>query len=178
MENKVIALKEKAKRILGNYDFGIFIGAENILKTLQEIIDNEIQEFEIEILTKTLHNIENYLLTKEQFVLPDDDLSFLRNIARELRNQKVRIEDQAAFSSPIFKVHIDEKDKEKNFSFITRNGAKKYIEYNSTLLTHLPSSDNNVETEKTDRRENTLFDVEYNTNLEMERIIDIIKRNF
>lgn len=178
MENNIINLKDRAKRILGNYHFGIFVGSEVILKTLQEIIDNEIQEFEIEILSKTLDNIENHLLIKEQFVLQDEDLSFLRNIARELRNQKVRIEDQAAFSSPIFKVHIDEKDKEKNFSFITRNGAKKYIEYNSTLLTHLPSTDNKVENEKTDRRENTLFDVENNTNLEIERIIDIIKRNF
>jgi len=175
----IITLKNEATKLLGNYSFGIFVGDEKILKTLQEIIDNEIKEHEIEIHSKTLYNIENYLFTKSKFVIQNNDLEYLNNIANELRNQKVRINEQAPFSSPIFKVHIDEKDKEQNFSFITKEGAKKYIEYNSTMLKHLQHHENNTdENIDTDRRKKDLFDVENNKNLEMEHILEIIKRNF
>jgi len=175
----ILTLKDKATRLLGNYNFGIFVGDEKLLTTLQEIIDNEIPEHEIEILSKTLHNLENYLFTKSKFIIQKNDLEYLNNIANELRNQHVRINEQVPFSSPIFKVHIDEKNKEQNFSFITKEGAKKYIEYNSTLLKHLNQPDDNTDlNSSSDRRKKDLFDVENNTNLEMEHILEIIKRNF
>lgn len=175
----IITLKNEAAKLLGNYSFGIFVGDEKILKTLQEIIDNEIEDYEIEILLKTLYNLEKYLFTKSKFVIQNNDLEYLNNIANELRNQQVRINEQVPFSSPIFKVQIDEKDKEQNFSFITKEGAKKYIEYNSTILKHLQHTENNNDEDKsTDRRKKDLFDVENNKNLEMEHILEIIKRNF
>lgn len=179
MENSVELLKDRAKRILGSVSFGIFIGEDKILRILQEIIDNNVQEDSVDLLSKTLDNIDNYLLTKKKMIIQNDDYEYLRNMAETLRNQKVRIGDQAPFSSPVFKVHIDKDDKEKNFAFITREGAEKYIEYNSTTLNHLPAIDKDAEyNEDVDRRKYNLFDIENNTNLEIEKIIEIIKRNY
>ena len=179
MDNNVELLKEKAKKLLGSVSFGIFNGEDEILKILQEIIDNNVQENSVDLLSRTLDNINNYLLTKKKMIIQNDDYEYLRNIAELLRNQKVRINDQAPFSSPIFKVNINEHDKAKNFAFITREGAEKYIEYNSTILNHLPPIDKDAEyNEDVDRRKNHLFDIENNTNLEIEKIIDIIKRNY
>ena len=118
----------------------------------------------------------NYLKDKDDVKVKDYE--YLKNIAKMLRNQKVRIEDEEPFSSPIFKVSI-EKDEDKNFTFITREGAKRYIDVNSTTLKHLPQKDDSIDNEgKDEKRKINLFDVENNRNLEIERIIEIIKRNF
>lgn len=108
--------------------------------------------------------------------IQEKDFEYLKNIAEILRNQRVRIEDSVAFESPVFKVSIDENDSEKCLYFVTREGAEKYIESNSTLLKHLPEPKENVSSEE--RRKSTLFNIETNKNLEIERIIEIIKRNF
>jgi len=179
MELTVEFLKDKAKTILGSVNFGIFLNEEDILKSLQRIIDEKIYDDELDILSRTLNNIDEYLIIKKKLILPKEDNEYLTRIAESLRNQKVRIEDQAPFSSPIFKISIDENDKEKNFSFITREGAARYIEYNKSLLKHLPIKDEKIEySEGSDRRQNDYIHVEGNRNLEIERIIEIIKRNF
>lgn len=172
-------LKNRAKEILGSVSFNIFIGENQILEILQEIIDNDIQEETIWLFSKTLNNIESYLLVKNKMIIQNDDYEYLKNIAEILRNQKVRIDEIVPFSSPVFKVHIDADNKQKNFAFITREGAKKYIEINSTALSHLHQSDKNfMNNENLDRRKKDLFDVENNTNLEIEKILEIIKRNY
>ena len=180
MEITLESLKDKAKRILGNVSFGIFLNEEEILKSLQRIIDENIFDDEINLLSRNLKNIEEYLSIKTKFILAKQDHEYLCTLAELLRNQKVRIDDEVPFSSPIFTILIDEYDKEKNFSFITREGAAKYIEYNQSLLKHLPIKNNNsVEhVDGTNRRQNDYISVSGNRNLEIEKMLDIIKRNF
>jgi len=179
MEITIDTLKDKAKRILGNVSFGIFLNEDEILKSLQRIIDENIFDDEINLFSRNLKNIEEYLSIKTKFVLAKQDHEYLITLAESLRNQKVRIDDEVPFSSPIFTILIDENDKEKNFSFITREGAARYIEYNKSLLKHLPIKDEKIEySEGSDRRQNDYIHVEGNRNLEIERIIEIIKRNF
>lgn len=172
----VVNLKQKAKKILGNVNFSLYFNEDKILSILKNIIDDEISENQIEFLYKTLENIENYMCTKEKMIIQEKDYEYLKNIAEALRAQDVRIGDKVPFSLPIFKIHIDEQDREKNFTFITREGANKYIEFNSTILKHLPEKQ--VIDEEDEKRKVTLYDVENNTNLEIEKIIEIIKRNF
>lgn len=174
MESKEI--KAKAQNLLLKNGIGVFVGDEKVLRILQEIIDNEITPEDIDITLKTVENIEKYLYTKSKMQIQEKDFEYLKNIAEVLRNQRVRIEDNVAFESPVFKVSIDENDREKCFYFVTREGAEKYIESNSTLLKHLPEPKENVSSEE--RRKSTLFNIETNKNLEIERIIEIIKRNF
>lgn len=174
MESKEI--KAIAQNLLLKNGIGVFVGDEKVLRILQEIIDKEITPEDIDITLKTVQNIEKYLYTKAKMKIQEKDFEYLKNIAEVLRNQKVRIEDSVAFESPVFKVSIDETDKDKCFYFVTREGAEKYIELNSTQLKHLPKPKENVSSEE--RRKSTLFNIETNKNLEIERIIEIIKRNF
>ena len=69
MDNNVELLKEKAKKLLGSVSFGIFNGEDEILKILQEIIDNNVQEDSVDLLSRTLDNIDNYLLTKKKMII-------------------------------------------------------------------------------------------------------------
>jgi len=180
MEITIDTLKDKAKRILGNVSFGIFLNEDEILKSLQRIIDENIFDDEINLFSRNLKNIEEYLSIKTKFVLAKQDHEYLITLAESLRNQKVRIDDEVPFSSPIFTILIDENDKEKNFSFITREGAAKYIEYNKSLLKHLPIQDKDSAKyiDGTNRRQNDYISVSENRNLEVEKILDIIKRNY
>lgn len=169
-------IKKMAQDLLLQNDLSVFVGEEKILTILQEIVDEKIDPGDIDITLKTLINIDRYLYTKSKMQVSDKDFEYLKNIAEILRNQKIRIEDSVAFESPIFKVSIDKNDKEKYFYFVTREGAEKYIETHSTQLKHLPKHKENVA--PGERRKSTLFNIETNKNLEIERIIEIIKRNF
>ena len=53
------------------------------------------------------------MCTKEKMIIQEKDYVCLKNIAEALRDQDVRIGDKVPFSLPIFKIHIDEQDREK-----------------------------------------------------------------
>lgn len=167
-------VRERAKQILGNANFQVCLGEGKLISILEDIKTNGNDE---EIVAKTLDNIENYLITKSKMIIQNNDYEYLKRIATALREQKVRIEESEPFCSPTFKVQIDEENKDKNFSFITREGAENFVDANSTMLRHLPSKEKTTE-ESEERRKIKLFDIESNKNLEIERILEIIIRNF
>jgi hypothetical protein len=168
-------IKNKARELLQNTKIALWKGDTEIFDVLEDIVNRDIEADELDILSKTVKNFEIYLLSKRKVLVQNEDINYLKNIAKLLREQKVRIHDEYPFASPIFEVSIDENDKNRKFEFITREGAEKYIDANSTTLKHLPKKE---EGEGEERRKITLFEIEGNTNLEVEKILEIIKRVF
>ncbi len=65
MEGKNISkLKEKINNILANLSINAITDGLKIVTFLQELKEREIEDNEVEILEKTLNNIEIYLHTK------------------------------------------------------------------------------------------------------------------
>jgi predicted transcriptional regulator len=143
---------------------------------LQDIVNNQIKENEIETIEKTLEKIENYLFVKEKEWFQKIDFEYLKNIAEILRNQKVRIEDGVYVENPVFKVSVEGKDNYA-FYFLTREGANKFIKSNETMINDI-YKENIKNTNEDERRSEQLFNIEKNKNLELQRLLEIIKRNF
>ena len=172
-EKRIIELKERAKHILSNTRIDVSVGDERLVSLLQEIEKKDITEEEIDLIEKTINNIENYFYTKAKMQIESNDYEYLKKIAEILRNQKIRIEDNVILGQPVFKVILGE---EEVYYFITRDSAKKFIEAHPTAIKKLEDKANNVEAN--DRRKDDLMEITTNKNLEIGRIIDIIKRNY
>ena len=141
---------------------------------LQEIKEGKIEETEFEILDKTLKNIEKYFYTKMKMQIEVNDYEYLKKIAEILRTQKIRIEDNVICGQPVFKILLGESGEDEVYYFITWDEAKNFIETHSTMLKEKDIQiDNNDERRKID-----LMEVTINKNLELGKIIDIIKRNY
>ena len=170
-------VKNKARYILGNTKFITLIGEENKVNTLRKIIEEDIKQEEIDDLNKILDDMEVYFLNKQKEILKQKDFEYLKNIAEILRSQKVRIDDGVYLENPVFKVTVegDEENAEDTFYFLTKEGADKFMEVNQTLPIH---KDDITNTDANERRTEKRFNVERNKNLELERLIEIIKRNF
>ena len=170
-------LKNKARELLGNIKVMTFIGEAEKIKFLTNIVENDISGEDINALNKKLDETSEYLTDKQTKLLKEKDFEFLKNIAEILRNQKVRIEDGVYLENPVFKVTIDDEKGKQTFYFLTKEGADKFIEANKTLAKDLHTEEVNV-FEEDERRKEKMFNVERNQNLELERLIEIIKRNF
>lgn len=170
-------LKNKTRKILGGTKFITLVGEKERVTFLMEIIEKEIVEDKVEELNEKLDEISKYLIEKQERMIKEKDFEYLKNLAEILRSQKVRIEDGVCLENPVFKVTIDEENGKNSFYFLTKEGADKFIEYNSfmTKNLHTEKTDNSTED---DRRKEAIFNVEKNKNLELERLIEIIKRNF
>ena len=172
MDEKIIEIKEKARKILEDIQIDTSIGESRIITMLQKI-EQHIEKSEIDIIEKTLNNIENYLFTKQKMQVKINDYEYLKNIAETLRNQKVRIEDNVIFGQPVFRIMVGE---EEVIYFITREGARKFIETHSTIF------DKNIDSKKQEnqgeRRKDDLMEVTTNKKLEISKILEIIKRNY
>ncbi len=172
-EKRIIELKERAKHILSNTRIDVSVGDERLVSLLQEIEKKDITEEEIDLIEKTINNIENYFYTKAKMQIESNDYEYLKKIAEILKNQKIRIEDNVILGQPVFKVIFGE---DEIYYFITRDGAKDFIEAHPTAIKKLEDKANNVEAN--DRRKDDLMEITTNKNLEIGRIIDIIKRNY
>lgn len=164
-------VKNKAKNVFDR--IRIETGKNDIekQKILADIIEKEIREEDIEIILETISYIEKYFYVKKEFDIINEDAECLHNIAEKLRNQKVRVEEKNSFESPVFNITLNG----YKHDFLTRDGAKKYTEFNSKILTE--NQEVAIE-ENEERRKLRLFNVTSNKNPEIERIIDIIIRNF
>ena len=173
MDEKIIEINEKARKILEDIQIDTSIGESRIITMLQKIEQQDIEKSEIDIIEKTLNNIENYLFTKQKMQVEINDYEYLKNIAETLRNQKVRIEDNVILGQPVFRIMVGE---EEVIYFITREGARKFIETHSTIF------DKNIDSKKqekqVERRKDELMEVTTNKNLEISKILEIIKRNY
>lgn len=172
-------LKNKAKTILGECKIQVLSGEPKIIEILEKIEKGDFTPEEKEIKIKVVESIEEYLCIKEKEMTKKRDTEYLKNIAEILRNQQVRVEDGVYLKSPVFKVTINanEDNDEETFFFLTKEGADKFIESNKVLSKDLRKEKIEKTTEN-DRRKEQLFKVELNRNLELERLIEIIKRNF
>lgn len=171
----ILELKERANKIFGNVSVEISIGDEQLLNILKDIANKEIREDEIELLSRTVDNIEKYFITKGKMKIKDKDYEYLKQLAEALRSQETRSADGVT-ESPIFEVPLDEENKEKH-ELITKDGLKTYVEAHTTTLKHLNREESKV-VDGEDRRKINLFNIGKNDNLELARIIEIIKRNY
>lgn len=173
-EKQILELKKRAKEILANIQIDTANNDLELITFLQEIKEGKIEETEFEILDKTLKNIEKYFYTKMKMQIEVNDYEYLKKIAEILRTQKIRIEDNVICGQPVFKILLGESGEDEVYYFITRDGAKNFIETHSTMLKEKDIQiDNNDERRKID-----LMEVTINKNLELVKIIDIIKRNY
>ena len=170
-EDQILELKKKANEILANTQIDVANNDLKLITFLQEIKEGKIEETEFEILDKTLKNIEKYFYTKMKMQIEVNDYEYLKKIAEILRTQKIRIEDNVICGQPVFKILLDE---DEVYYFITRDGAKNFIETHSTML-----KEKDIQIDDDDeRRKSNLMQVSINKNLELGKIIDIIKRNY
>lgn len=174
MEEKNISkLKEKINNILANLNISTITDEVRIITFLQELKEREVKDSEVEIIEKTLNNIEIYLHTKRMMQIETNDYNYLKELAEILRKQNVRIKDGVLYGEPVFEIKLDDGD---IYYFITREGAKKFAETHSTMIERKNENDEDII--KDERRKENLMDVTINKNLEIGRIIEIIKRNY
>mgnify|MGYP001069072242 CR=1 FL=1 len=173
-EKRIINIKESAKNILKNIQIDVSCGDTELITLLQKIEKENINNDEIDLLERTVKNIENYFETKRKMQIEVNDYEYLKKIAEILRTQKIRIEDNVICGQPVFKILLGESGENEVYYFITRDGAKNFIETHSTML---KEKDIQIDDED-ERRKSNLMQVSINKNLEFGKIIDIIKRNY
>lgn len=123
------------------------------LTEIEENTTNENKEFNEKILIE----IESYLKIKENTQMQIEDYKFLKAIAEELRRQEVRRTDISM--PPLF---VIKNSQGQEMFFITRKALNEYIECNKKSL-----SENK-----------TIIEIPSNNSYELEKLIEIIKRNF
>lgn len=173
-EKRIINIKESAKNILKNIQIDVSCGDTELITLLQKIEKENINNDEIDLLERTVKNIESYFETKRKMQIEVNDYEYLKKIAEILRTQKIRIEDNVICGQPVFKILLGESSENEVYYFITRDGAKNFIETHSTML-----KEKDIQIDDDDkRRKSNLMQVSINKNLEFGKIIDIIKRNY
>lgn len=170
-------LKNKTRKFLGNIKFITLVGEQEKVNFLTEIIEKDLKQEDLENLNSKVDEYINELTEKQEKLIKEKDFEYLKNIAEILRNQKVRIEDGVYLENPVFKVTIDDEKGRQTFYFLTKEGADDFINANKTLSQNLHIEET-VESSDDERRREKIFNVERNQNLELERLIEIIKRNF
>ena len=120
---------------------------------IEENTNNENKEFNEKILIE----IESYLKIKENIQIQIEDYKFLKTIAQELRKQEVRRTDIS--TPPLF---VIKNSQGQEMFFITRKALNEYIECNKKSLLE----------------NKTIIEIPSNNSYELEKLIEIIKRNF
>ena len=144
-----------ADKLLKKYTIDIFSSEVNIFELLNKI-SNEKNVENIDI--KTLNEIEKYLDTKVKIQNTQNDYNFLSELANNLELQKVRKSDKTEFKVISFKI----KDIYNNeYTFLTRKCLKEYVKLHSDIF------DNPV-----------IMEIDSKGNLELEKLLEIVKRNF
>lgn len=149
-------IKSKAKSLRGNNSIEILKGEKEILDKLNDI-ENTTNLENKDYNEKILNYIESYLKIKQKSEIQKEDYDFLRNLANSLRKQEVRKTDIS--NPPLFKI------KNKNgqdLFFITRDALNEYMEVNGL------KKEKNIKT----------IEIPCNNSFELEKLLEIIKRNF
>lgn len=146
----------KAKKIRGENSLEVLKGEKEILERLDEIEENTNNENK-EFNEKILIEIESYLKIKENIQIQIEDYKFLKTIAQELRKQEVRRTDIS--TPPLF---VIKNSQGQEMFFITQKALNEYIECNKKSLLE----------------NKTIIEIPSNNSYELEKLIEIIKRNF
>lgn len=174
MEERIRNLKNESKKVLREIVINTAIGDNEMIKFLKDIENRNIKEDEIEILERTIENIKMFFYTKKLMKCAEEDYNFLKITAERLRTQKIRIKDEVIMGQPIFEVEMSDNKSEE---FITKEGAQNFIDANTTITKCsdivILNEDNDLE-----RRKKEIFNVNTNKNLELERLIEVIIRNY
>ena len=147
----IYATKGTISKILEDSKVGTI--DRNLFNEIEENTTNENKEFNEKILIE----IESYLKIKENTQMQIEDYKFLKAIAEELRRQEVRRTDISM--PPLF---VIKNSQGQEMFFITRKALNEYIECNKKSL-----SENK-----------TIIEIPSNNSYELEKLIEIIKRNF
>ena len=116
-------VKDKAIKILGNISLKQLSNDKSIRDELYEIINST--NLNIEKVENQLNIIELFISVNNKIEDKDNNFSYLKNLASDLRKQKVRQNDLDK-GIPLFKVEKEG----KSYYFLTRKAAKEFIEIN------------------------------------------------
>lgn len=152
MEQKVIKIRKRAEKILMEENITILANEKKLLKELEKISKTNGENLELE--TMILDKIESYILAKEKNYFAEKDLEFLCNLAKELKEQKVRKSD--INNPPLFKI-VDSNGEDRYF--LTRKALEKYKEYHNVQY-------------------KGIIEIPYANSEELTELLEIIKRNF
>lgn len=153
MKNEIEKVKNRADSIIGNKKIVTLINEADLITKINDIANN-VDETNYYIYDKTLDAIENYLIEKEKLETQKEDMTFLKNLAKELREQQVRITDQS--NPPLFVISTELGN---DIYFLTRKALEDYSNFNikdNKKVVEIPS----------------------NRSVELSKLLDIIKRNF
>ena len=153
MKDEIEKVKNRADSIIGNKKIVTLINEADLITKINDIANN-VDETNYYIYDKTLDAIENYLIEKEKLETQKEDMTFLKNLAKELREQRVRITDQS--NPPLFVISTELGN---DIYFLTRKALEDYSNFNikdNKKVVEIPS----------------------NRSVELSKLLDIIKRNF
>lgn len=153
MKDEIEKVKNRADSIIGNKKIVTLINEADLITKINDIANN-VDETNYYIYDKTLDAIENYLIEKEKLETQKEDMIFLKNLAKELREQQVRITDQS--NPPLFVISTELGN---DIYFLTRKALEDYSNFNikdNKKVVEIPS----------------------NRSVELSKLLDIIKRNF
>jgi len=153
MKDEIEKVKNRADSIIGNKKIVTLINEADLITKINDIANN-VDETNYYIYDKTLDAIENYLIEKEKLETQKEDMTFLKKLAKELREQQVRITDQS--NPPLFVISTELGN---DIYFLTRKALEDYSNFNikdNKKVVEIPS----------------------NRSVELSKLLDIIKRNF
>lgn len=153
MKDEIEKVKNRADKMIENKKIVTLINESELITKINDIANN-VNETNYYIYDKTLDAIEKYLIEKEKLETQKEDMTFLRNLAKELREQQVRITDPS--NPPLFLISTELSN---DIYFLTRKALEDYSKFNikdNKKVVEIPS----------------------NRSVELSRLLDIIKRNF
>ncbi len=153
MKDEIEKVKNRADKMIENKKIVTLINESELITKINDIANN-VNETNYYIYDKTLDAIEKYLIEKEKLETQKEDMTFLRNLAKELREQQVRITDPS--NPPLFLISTELGN---DIYFLTRKALEDYSKFNikdNKKVVEIPS----------------------NRSVELSRLLDIIKRNF
>lgn len=147
-------IKERAKTIIKNAPIETIISDKNTVNKIYDIIQSDkINSKEAESM---LGQIELYIFIKQKMQDKEKNYKYLKEIARELREQKVRRQDKKENTEDIiFKVNKNN----KVYYFLTRYEAQEFLQ--NTL-----------------NKQEAIIELEENKCNQLRQLIKIIKEEF
>ena len=153
MKDEIEKVKNRADKMIGNKKIVTLINEAELITKINDIANN-VDETNYYIYDKTLDAIEKYLIEKEKLETQKEDMTFLRNLAKELREQQVRITDQS--NAPLFVISTELGN---DIYFLTRKALEDYSKFNI-------------------KNNKKVVEIPSNRSVELSKLLDIIKRNF
>lgn len=153
MKDEIEKVKNRADKMIGNKKIVTLINEADLITKINDIANN-VDETNYYIYDKTLDAIENYLIEKEKLETQKEDMTFLKDLAKELREQQVRITDSS--NPPLFVISTELGD---DIYFLTRKALEDYSNFNI-------------------KNNKKVVEIPSNRSVELSKLLDIIKRNF